>query len=281
MKAHSPTITIPGFTIAYKTWGNPDNPPVLALHGWLDNAGSFNLLAPFLQEDFYLIAIDFPGHGLSSHPPEGCHYHFIDALFSLNQIIHALGLEQVHLLGHSMGACIASLAAGVIPQHILSLALIEALAPFSSPENTCCTQLSNYIKQYTLKQGRPYLSLEAAAKVRAKNGYLSLEHAKILCERGVRKENNHFYWQHDRRLIMPTPLRLTEGQILSCLENIQTKSCLILADKGFNMDEQDFETRIKAVKNLRIKKLQGGHHLHMEHPKAVGDYLVDFFKSAS
>ena len=33
-----------------KCWGNPDGQPVLAFHGWLDNAATFDNLAPLLSE---------------------------------------------------------------------------------------------------------------------------------------------------------------------------------------------------------------------------------------
>ena len=46
MKAHCFDLSIPGFTIACKAWGNANNPPMLALHGWLDNANSFARLFP-------------------------------------------------------------------------------------------------------------------------------------------------------------------------------------------------------------------------------------------
>ena len=62
-----------GLTIAGLAWGNPDNPPLLALHGWLDNANSFALLAPAL-EDFYVVALDLTGHGQSSRRSEDATY---------------------------------------------------------------------------------------------------------------------------------------------------------------------------------------------------------------
>ena len=52
---------------------------ILCLHGWLDNAASFNRLAPLLldssspltdeqlQQPMEILALDFPGHGLSGH----------------------------------------------------------------------------------------------------------------------------------------------------------------------------------------------------------------------
>src|SRR5262245_54247330 len=120
-------LTIPGLTIACKCWGNPQNPPILALHGWLDNANSFDYLAPYLEDQYYLIAIDLPGHGHSSHIAQGAYYHFSDGIFTVIEIINALKLDKVHLLGHSMGACLASLVAGVTPDRFPSLFLIEGL----------------------------------------------------------------------------------------------------------------------------------------------------------
>lgn len=126
-------LSIPGLSIACKVWGNPDNPPILALHGWLDNANSFDDIAEHLQNDYYFIAVDLPGHGHSSHLPPGCIYHFTDGIFTVVEIINALGLNKLHLLGHSMGACLGSLVAGVAPDRFLSLSLIEGLGPFFSP----------------------------------------------------------------------------------------------------------------------------------------------------
>ncbi|WED43412.1 alpha/beta fold hydrolase [Legionella cardiaca] len=272
-------IAIPGFNISGKAFGNPDLPPMIALHGWLDNANSFELLAPYITNHFYLLAIDLPGHGHSSHLPEGCYYHFTDGIFTFLEIIKALQLKQVHLLGHSMGACLASLIAGVAPEKILSMVLIEGLGPFSKSEETCRKQLAQYLQhtQHKEKEAKPYASLTLAAQARAKRGYLSLEHAEILCQRGTREFQGAFYWRHDRRLLTPTPLRMTEGQILSCLRNITAKSCLIWAKDNSIFNEYDMETRTRAVANLKVYHLAGGHHLHMEHPAAIAQCLAEFY----
>ena len=59
--------------VASKTHGDPQNPWVIALHGWLDNAASFNALAPLLK-DVYVIALDLPGHGHSDAMASPDHY---------------------------------------------------------------------------------------------------------------------------------------------------------------------------------------------------------------
>lgn len=279
---NSSELIIQGLTIAYKVWGNPKNPPVVALHGWLDNANSFNYLAPYLQEQYYFIAIDLPGHGHSSHLPLSSNYHFTDGIFKVAQIIDGLGYDKVHLLGHSMGACLASLVGGVTPERLLSLSLIEGLGPFSSPAETTANQLSKYLNHLTQKEEKivkGYNTFENMALARSLKGYVSLDIARTLCERGVREEEGLYYWRHDRRLIQSSPLRMTEAQVISCLEHISVKTCLILADKGFSFDSEMTQGRIKSVKDLSIMHLEGGHHIHMEQPEKVAKLLGAFYKA--
>lgn len=278
---NSQELRIQGLTIAYKTWGNPENPPIVALHGWLDNANSFDYLAPYLQEHYYFIAIDLPGHGHSSHLPLSSNYHFTDGIFTVVQIIDALGYDKVHLLGHSMGACLASLVGGVAPERFLSLCLIEGLGPFSAPGETAAAQLSKYLSnlaQKEEKKAKGYNTFDNMALARSLKGYVSLDIAKTLCERGVREEDGLYYWRHDRRLIQSSPLRMTEAQVISCLEQIAVKTCLILADKGFSFDSELTQGRMNAVKDLNIVHLEGGHHIHMEQPENVANLLIALYK---
>lgn len=272
-------LSIPGFKIACKLWGNPVNPPILAIHGWLDNANSFDGLAPLLAKQFYVIAIDLPGHGHSSHLPEGCYYHFTDAIFTVIEIITALKLDKVHLLGHSMGACLASLLAGIVPDIIESMTLIEGLGPFSAPEHTACEQLTKYASYLEHKKAsasRGYSTLDAAARVRAAKGYVSLEIATQLSERALKVADGRYHWRHDRRLTIPSPLRLTEEQVLSCLRAIRCKSLLISAHNGFSFDTQLMKARLEAVKGIQTVELEGGHHIHMEQPEAVAALIQNF-----
>lgn len=271
------TVEIPGFNIACRTWGNKELPLLIALHGWLDNANSFAPLAPFLTNDYYIVAMDLPGHGLSSHLPKGHHYHFIDAIFTIFDTIDAMGYQRINLLGHSMGACLSSLMAGVAPERIENLFLIEGLGPFSAPEYTCQEQLSRYLNHHdngTHKSTRLYTTLHEAAKARAKRGHISVQLAEILCERGVSMTTGQYTWCHDRRLLTPTPLYMTEGQILSCLANINTPTRLIWADQGFEYEQTIMAKRIKTVANLVQFKLSGGHHIHMENPESVAEVIL-------
>jgi len=83
-------------------WKTKGAPPVLCLHGWLDNANSFLPLAEHMT-GLDIVALDLSGHGLSEHRHHTARYHFIDYLWDVDAALTALGWESCHLIGHSMG----------------------------------------------------------------------------------------------------------------------------------------------------------------------------------
>ena len=66
-------IPVPYGHIAVKVWGNFETSHihVLALHGWMHNASTFDPICELLNDQYYIIAMDLPGHGFSSHYPSG------------------------------------------------------------------------------------------------------------------------------------------------------------------------------------------------------------------
>ena len=41
-----------------KVWGPENGRPVIAIHGWLDNCGTFDTLIPLLPKDLRVVAVD-------------------------------------------------------------------------------------------------------------------------------------------------------------------------------------------------------------------------------
>jgi len=116
-------IQTPDLKLAARAWGPADGKPVLGLHGWLDNAASFDALAPML-EDIRLVALDFPGHGWSDHRPHNSWYYLADYTADIQRVAAALGWDRFSLLGHSLGGgCALSLGLDQ-PGRTASLTLI-------------------------------------------------------------------------------------------------------------------------------------------------------------
>lgn len=71
-----------------KWWGPKDHQPIVAIHGWQDNCGTFDTLIALMPSNVAVLALDMPGHGHSSHFPIGQFYHVLwDGLLSLRRIV--------------------------------------------------------------------------------------------------------------------------------------------------------------------------------------------------
>jgi len=131
-------IDVAGHELAAKQWGDADKPAIIALHGWLDNAATYDRLAPMLS-DYRIIALDFVGHGFSSHRPEGIRYHMLDNIDDVIGLADGLELERFILMGHSMGAGVSTMLAGAFPERIQKLILIEGIGTNTSAAITPVT----------------------------------------------------------------------------------------------------------------------------------------------
>ena len=60
--------------IFYRTWGDPQKPKLLIVHGFPNSSFDFHELIPLLENDFYIAALDFPGSGFSDKPLDGFSY---------------------------------------------------------------------------------------------------------------------------------------------------------------------------------------------------------------
>ncbi len=109
-----------GIRIHYHRTGG-DRPPVVLAHGFSDNGLCWTPVARVLEQDYDVIMYDARGHGLSDAPEEG--YTADDRADDLAGLIQALGLEKPAVIGHSMGASTAAVAAARYPDLIGRLIL--------------------------------------------------------------------------------------------------------------------------------------------------------------
>ena len=100
-----------GCSIHYFSWGEPTNPGVLLLHGFLAHARCFAFIAPLLAKDYYVVAYDFSGMG-DSGAREG--YPDEVRLQELLDVAGGTGLfeggEKPTIIAHSYGGSVGLLA---------------------------------------------------------------------------------------------------------------------------------------------------------------------------
>lgn len=240
VEAEELQISLPnGLVLAAKAWGNPEKEPWLALHGWLDNANSFDVLAKelhrYLAGELYLVCVEHAGHGLSSHRP-GDSYHFIDYCSDACEAADALGWEKFSLLGHSLGGSVASVVAGAFPERISRLVMVEAIGAFGTTSQESPEAFAASVRAQ-LRKPNIYPTVEAAAVRRSEAnvvGTLPLEAARLLAARGVEAstEQPGFVWRYDPALKLPSRARLTHATVEEYFRRIACPTMVVLAEDG-------------------------------------------------
>ena len=272
------TVAIPGLELSALAWGQPDAPPLLMAHGWLDNAASFALLAPRLADRFHVIALDLPGHGRSHHLPESTIYQHIDYARAVLAAADALALPRFHLLGHSLGAGVATMVAIAAPERIRGLALIEGLGPLGDDGSRTLDRFREAmaVAPSTARPLRVFPTIDDAARARAMASGLDAGLARLIVERGLREVEGGHSWRSDPRLSRPTAIRLAETQIMALLLGLAAPTSLLLArPHPPYLVPEALQVRIDCVDDIRVTHMDGGHHLHLEHPDRVADWLRD------
>lgn len=266
-------FVLPHVELAGCFYGPQDGQPVIALHGWLDNAMSFVRIAPQLQ-GLRLLVLDLPGHGLSGHYPPGANYLLWDYARDVLMVAEQLGWQRFTLIGHSLGAVVAGALAAACPQRIERLALIDGLFPLTAEPSQVASRLGHALEVQLAQAGRrrpQYTSIERAAKARQMGGYpISAEAARLLIQRGLRAEDAHFVWRCDSRLTRATPVRLDPAQARELVRAIRCPLQLLVAEAGILHDHP--ELAALEGRGWQIEALPGGHHLHLD--DAVGADLV-------
>ena len=280
----------PWGVIAAKAWGPEDGKPFLGLHGWLDNANTFDKIAPLLPENVRFVVMDFPGHGQSSHRWPGMPYIHFEYVADVKKVVSQLGWEKFSIISHSLGAFVASLYAGTFPNEVENLVLIEYggyPAWIAEKLDLVLAKYASGMANMNPRTPRVYEGLEAAAARREEpyNGNtLRKDDALLIAKRGSTATKDGVIFSHDSTLqksYFPFyPPQLSLKLILSKVKG----SVLILEGS----DSQDlFETgRESRLERLSIisqhakfkmwKTLLGGHHVHLENPEQTALQIKQF-----
>ncbi|TPX42906.1 hypothetical protein SeMB42_g02279 [Synchytrium endobioticum] len=320
------SIPVPsGITLRAKAWGNPPAndaeaaaKAIIAAHGWLDNAGSYDLIAPMLAaRGAYMVCLDLAGHGRSDHRPANMDYVLWDDVDDLLGVLDHFAWPQANILGHSMGGHIALIFAGTFPARVSRLTVIESLGPCVRFQDDAGALRAHIIRRRALAAGRPkplYDSIHAACLARTDGlTKVSMDAARRLAVRGLTRgaERNHdvavagcgavsddiadvlsegngstttrYTWSTDKRLTLRPFLRWGDDALKNFLTSITAPTQMI-----FGLQTSLWDLKGEFCMNrfswfgdrLRKDVMPGTHHLHLEADtaEAVGDAIIDFLE---
>ncbi len=272
------TFDFDGRRMAALEWGPCDGSPVLAVHGWLDNAASFSSLAPML-EGFRVTALDLSGHGRSGHRPENHSHYFVDWVPEIIAAADALGHEQFALVGHSMGAGISSLVPAAVPGRVARLVLLEGAGPLATPPEEAPTLLRTALddeRRVAASTAKIHPDLKSAVAARCQGTDLDPTSARVLVERSVEPVAGGVRFTFDPRLKTRSRWRFTEEQVLAFLAVIDCPVLAVRAASGWPVPEEQMNSRLEAIPDLTRVEVEGGHHVHLTHPERVAPSVQEF-----
>jgi len=286
-------IPVPWGCISGRWYGNRKERPILAIHGWLDNLGTFDRLIPLLPDYIGVLCIDLPGHGRSSHLQPGMFYSVYEYVFIIPLVMKEYGLSKVSLIGHSLGGVLSFIYASLAPQSVDMIISLDILLPLRNNIDYMALSIEKQLldverqKLGNFSEPPSYTPIELG-EVLAKGSFNSVspELAKHLIHRQVTKSKlypERLYFSRDIRVkyyhyididqdlgaemarrIRKKPYLIIKGSLSPYLTSRCNEAISILAE-----DNPHFE--FYEVKN-------GTHHLHLHAAEECAGYIVPFIQ---
>lgn len=292
-------LAVPWGHIAVKVWGSQKNPPVLCLHGWLDNANSFDRLIPLLPQDLCYVAMDFGGHGLSSHYNPGFPYYHQNFVSEVRRVAAAFKWTRFSLLGHSFGGSVGGLFACMFPEMVHKLILLD-----SGPFFLDSKEMEN-IMTYRRRSIEHMLQVEASQKSRRafsqeellqgllnNNSHLSRDCGELLLQRGATKVAEGLVLNRDRRISWPEYSCdfMNKELFVHSARSLQANVLMIKALQGYydvrrvnDADKEPVLFMVDTLKSILKERFQfvevpGNHYVHMNKPQILAGVICSFLQ---
>lgn len=250
---------------------------VVFLHGWLDNAASFQTVMNHLSAlnpSLHLCAIDLPGHGLSQHKSGSNFYPFHDYIDDVYQFLAKLSPNRTLLVGHSLGALIASCYSAAFPEQISGLVQIEGLGPLAESPDNSVSRLRNGVlgrQRIRRKPLRTLQSVDEAVRRRASVNQIEKSLIAPVVERSLHQQDGRLCWRHDTHLQCDSLYRMSPEHARAIQAEVLCPQLVILGEQGFQ--HLRAESALNASEKTKIVTISGGHHCHLQQPSRVSDLI--------
>ncbi|XP_037035039.1 probable serine hydrolase isoform X2 [Bradysia coprophila] len=285
-------IKVPWGHIAGKWWGSKSIRPILCIHGWQDNSGSFDPLILQLPDHISYLAIDLPGHGHSSRIGDGMIYSMETYFYTVMLICDHYRWEKVSLMAHSLGSVVSFFYASTFPNKCDMVIGFDTLKPYSNIFKLIQRHFSKGLQRSLdadvrnrQKQEPPSYTYEELLAKTKSGIFLQIngESAPYLLQRAVLPSAtlpNKYYFARDNRLkATPIPM-MAHDMLIMFAKNISSPYCFIkssLKPKVENQEHYDEIVQIMSKNlNFEIHSVDGDHHVHLNDSAKVSGIVSTF-----
>ncbi|XP_067297196.1 serine hydrolase-like protein [Pseudorasbora parva] len=287
-------MTVPWGEMRGQVWGPSHGRPVLCLHGWADHSGTFHTLIPLLPKDWRFVAVDFPGHGLSSHRPDGCFYSFPLYLADIRRVVEALQWKRFSIIGHSMGGNVAGQFSALYPEMVEDLVLLDSfgflpskVADMNKNMRKGIDEQIAYDNQMDKRKEKVYTYEKAKERLMVAIPSLSDQAADVLLERTVREFEGGFIFNRDFRVNLKNIVNIDMQQCLHMMSLIKARVMILMANDGLFKTMllpdgyNDMIRKHWTDQKATILDIEGEHHIHLTKPESVASIITEFLQSHS
>ncbi|HEV3076162.1 MAG TPA: alpha/beta fold hydrolase [Thermoanaerobaculia bacterium] len=270
-----------GLSLRLCEWGPSEGPVVLCLHGLLDQALIWEEIAVRLaRRGLRTVAYDQRGHGRSAWVGAGCSYALQDFVVDAGAVLSELGDGPVLLAGHSFGALVAAMLAGLGQRPIAGLLLVEPPSAVRDPVDEALDSLAAMLQHAEVFPLRPACAdLDSVtAQWRLRLPSLSEDFARRLAARGSEAAPGGWVGRADPRLSMRAGLgwgaaALGPEGYGALLRRVQGPACVVFgSESGLGRGEAwDYLT---AAGRVGRREVPGGHHPHVDSPDRVVEIIL-------
>lgn len=287
-------IPVPYGQLAAKVWpaqrAVKPKKNLLCLHGGQDNAGSFDPLLEKLDGEWQAVALDFTGHGLSSHLPRGCIYTMMHFVLDIARVVHFLGWNQFNLLGHSVGALVGHRYASIFPEKVSKLILVEGFGEiYEARSQLLDTMRATLLSLMRLEKKdfseQPTYTEEEVMALYTKMpwGCIRADDVKILMKRGCKlQDDGRYVFTRDFRLKASYWDKVDRAALDPWWKSYKNDILVLDAVPGFGScsvhNGRMINTLKEQCRTFQMAMLDGDHHIHMNQPELVASYIKPFLQ---
>lgn len=249
-------------------WGNGDAEPLLLVHGNRDHCHNWDWVARALRDDYHIVAPDFRGHG-DSEWVRGSAYNHAEYVYDLAQLIHQQQLAPVTVIAHSLGGSVALRYAGIYPENIKKMIVIEGTGgpPAEFEQRPAHERMREWIENTRQAAGRipkRYASLEEAYKrMHEANGHLREDQARHLTIHGAdQNEDGTYSWKFDNYTHVMGAFGMTREQTKELWGRIEAPVLLLTGSESW-FNDPSREDPLPYFQNAEHRMIENaGHWLH-------------------
>ena len=282
-RRRSNRLPVRGVEYELNAWGPDDGPTVVYLHGWGDTGSTFQFVADALPDDWRIVAPDWRGFGRSTCRSQS--YWFPDYVADLDCLLDSITPNRpACLVGHSMGANVAGLYAGIRPDRVGVLINIEGFGladrdPVGAPDN-----YRRWLDQSKgLRPFSEYTNLAALAeRIMGNNPRMRRDRAEfVAAEWAEVGADGIVRLRADPAHKLPNPILYRRAEAEACWQRATADVLLVIGE------ETDFKTGAKSwidpdesrqpfrgAPTVTIPS--AGHMVHFDAPEALARAIVDF-----